>query len=84
MTTSGPSAAKEAMEFVPVNNVEKGLQSPDFRIRFVPMPLEVPTHPEHFPDVLRSNKGCLGHRAFVLRSFVPPIGPDFENLLAVA
>lgn len=63
-----------------MHHVEKSFQRMDFGVGFVPMPLEVPAHPEDPPSIPRSYKAGLCNRRLHLLRLVLPVRPDFEDL----
>lgn len=77
-------SAKEATEFISVNDVEEGFERVHFGVGLVPMPLEVSAHPEDPPTVLCPHEGRLGDRRFHLSRLVLPVRTNLEDFDAVA
>lgn len=77
-------SAEEAAVFISMNHIEECFERMNFQIRLVPVPLEIPAHPEDFPSIPGSHEGRFGNRGFHLLRLVLPVRPDLEDFDALA
>jgi hypothetical protein len=75
---------RKSSHLIAIDNDERLGECTNFTGRFVPMPLQITTHPEDAPVIFRSHEGRLGRRRFATRRLVLPIGANLEDLYAVS